>query len=859
MPEQHVHSNIPLAQGNQIYLERPRIDRLLEKQVQNPIVIVNAGAGYGKTHAVYSFVRRYNAYTMWMQFSERDNVGERFWENFVTTIAMTNKKAGVKLGKISFPETDRQFDRYLEIPMTETPSEERCIFVYDDFHLLQNPAVLHFMERSITSPFPTITSILISRTEPPLNLVSHLSKGLLGRVTEDDLRFSQEEMVEYFHIQNITPPPQTVSSIYHDTEGWAFAIHLAGLSLKNAPHGAPYVPQAMRTNIFKLIESELMSVISPGLRKFLIALSFIEHLAPDLLREIAAGISPDKPLVDEMERIVSFIRFDVYRNAYQIHNLLLEYLSGKQAELSEEEKRDVYRKAAAWCAANNQKMNAVNYYEKAGDYERLIDVVVTMPTLLPNRTARTLLEIMERAPSEIYDQIAHAQVQRTGLYLVLGMFDESREELFAVINKLEAGPLSPAVYRTLTGCYNLLGFIGMNTSSYTRDYDYIHYFKKAREYYEFNKFEARPPMSVSPLSSYLCRVNSEEKGEMEKYIAAISAMVPYTSVTFGGCALGMDDLCRGELAFFRGDIAGAEQCTLRALQSARQGNQYETETRSLFYLLRINLVKGNHNALVDMLKQIEAQLNEQDYPTRFTHYDIIAGWYYAHIGQTGKLAPWLKDDFEQSDLNSIVFGLEILVKAKYHFAEKHHPAALAALESWENRNKPWAFVLGRIETKAMEAVCRYQLKDRDGAFAALAEACRLSGPNAIVMPFTELGKDMRALADAALKENVPALPREWLEKIRLNAAAYAKKLFTVMERCRSGASGEGLDQGMPKLSVREMEVLANLSQGMTQEEIAGLSSLSVNTVKSIIRSIYAKLGAVNKADAIRIAASQGLL
>jgi LuxR family maltose regulon positive regulatory protein len=275
--------------------------------------------------------------------------------------------------------------------------------------------------------------------------------------------------------------------------------------------------------------------------------------------------------------------------------------------------------------------------------------------------------------------------------------------------------------------------------------------------------------------------------------------------------------------------------------------------------LRINLVKGNHNALVDMLKQIEAQLNEQDYPTRFTDYDIITGWYYAHTGQTGQLAPWLKNDFEQSDLNSIVFGLEILVKAKYHFAKKRRPAALAVLESWETRNTPWAFVLGRIETKTLEAVCRYQLKDREGAFAALAEACRLSGPNAIVMPFTEMGKDMRALADAALKENTPSLPREWLEKIRLNAAGYAKKLFTVTERSRPGPPGERVDQSIPKLSRREMEVLANLSQGMTQEEIAGLSSLSVNTVKSVIRSVYAKLGAVNKADAIRIAASQGLL
>jgi LuxR family maltose regulon positive regulatory protein len=848
---------MPLAPGNQIYLERPQLHRLLEEQVRNPIVIVNAGAGYGKTHMVYSFVRKYNAFTMWMQLSERDNVSERFWENFVTTIATANKKAAAKLQKIDFPETDRAFERYLDIPLVEMPPRGRCVFVYDDFHLIHNPVVLRFMERSITSPFPTITSILISRAEPAINLVSFLSKGLLGRITEDELRFSQEEMVEYFHIQDILPSPQVVSSIYHDTEGWAFAIHLAGLSLRNTPPGTSYIPQAMRSNIFKLIESEIMAAISPDLRKFLIRLSLVDHRAPDLLREIAA---PNKALVDKMEQIISFIRFDAYQNAYHIHHLLLEYLNKKQEELSEDEKREVYRLTAAWCADNNQTMNAISYYEKAGDYEQLINVVETMASIPSNRTARMLLEIMERAPPEIYSQIAHAQVLRTGLYLTLEMFDKSREELLAVIATLETQPLTPTVTRTLAGCYNNLGFVGMNTSSYTQDYDYVHYFEKARYYYELNAFEVRPPMSVIPLSSYLCRVNSKEKGEMEKYIAAISATIPHILVTFGGCGLGMDDLCWGELAFFQGDTAAAEQFVLKALQNARLGKQYEIETRALFYLIRINLSWGNYPAIEELLTQLKAQLEEQRYPTRFINYDIVTGWYYAHIGQTDRLAPWLKNDFEKSDLNSIIFGLEILVKAKYHFAEKRSPSVLAVLESWETTNSPWAFVLGKIERKTLEAVSRYQIKDKEGAFAALAEACHLSQPNAISMPFIEMGKDMRALADAALKENIPNLPRDWLEKTRLNAAAYAKKLLTEAESSQSTTARKGsLDQAGVKLSRRELEVLINLSQGMTQEEIAGIFSLSVNTVKSIIRSVYNKLGAVNKADAVRIAASLGLV
>jgi LuxR family maltose regulon positive regulatory protein len=69
MPDQLFQSNVPLSPGNQIYLKRSQINRLLEKAVEKPVVIISAGAGYGKTQAVYSFVRKYSALVGWIQFS----------------------------------------------------------------------------------------------------------------------------------------------------------------------------------------------------------------------------------------------------------------------------------------------------------------------------------------------------------------------------------------------------------------------------------------------------------------------------------------------------------------------------------------------------------------------------------------------------------------------------------------------------------------------------------------------------------------------------------------------------------------------------------------------------------------------
>ena len=53
------------------------------------------------------------------------------------------------------------------------------------------------------------------------------------------------------------------------------------------------------------------------------------------------------------------------------------------------------------------------------------------------------------------------------------------------------------------------------------------------------------------------------------------------------------------------------------------------------------------------------------------------------------------------------------------------------------------------------------------------------------------------------------------------------------------------------LSQRELEVLRYLPTMLSNSEIAGELFVSVNTVKSHVKSIYRKLGAVRRQDAVR--------
>jgi DNA-binding NarL/FixJ family response regulator len=61
------------------------------------------------------------------------------------------------------------------------------------------------------------------------------------------------------------------------------------------------------------------------------------------------------------------------------------------------------------------------------------------------------------------------------------------------------------------------------------------------------------------------------------------------------------------------------------------------------------------------------------------------------------------------------------------------------------------------------------------------------------------------------------------------------------------------------LTPREIEVLALLAEGLPNKAIASRLDISDQTVKFHVASIYGKLGAANRTDAVRRAVRQGLV
>jgi len=169
----------------------------------------------------------------------------------------------------------------------------------------------------------------------------------------------------------------------------------------------------------------------------------------------------------------------------------------------------------------------------------------------------------------------------------------------------------------------------------------------------------------------------------------------------------------------------------------------------------------------------------------------------------------------------------------------------------------------QVEAWLVQAQARLAAGSRDQAVAAVRRAVRRARAEGLRRPFREAPPEVRrlwaaqgAVADAArwLAEGavparpVPTRPAAAGPGTPRSGPARAP-VPAERRRLATGAAEEPII--VEALSARETEVLRHLADLLTTEEVAEAMFVSVNTVKSHIRSILRKLSVARRNEAIR--------
>jgi len=827
--------------NSSFHFKRNRLNHLFTEAMKYPLISVCAGAGYGKTTAVHDFVQEYDAKTVWVQMSERDNVGARFWENFSHSMMQINVEFAESIQKLGFPDTPGKIKQYLVL-MRDYDNKKRKVFVFDDCHYIENADVIKFVDETIRNLPVAITVFFISRSTPRINIASLASNNKLFEASEDALRFTESELAQYFREQGISLAPDSLRTIMDDTEGWAFALNYIARSYKKAPGYEGYLRNAMKTNIFRFMETEIWCTISARLQDFLVRLSLIDHLSVDLIALLAGA---DVNIVSELEKQNAYVRIDSYINAFLIHPLFLEFLASKQNLLTQDQKHDTYTIAGAWCNTNGFKIDALSYYEKIGNYKAIVDMFIGSPSQIPFDIARFAEVVIKNAPQEAFDSVIYLASTHLRTLMCQGLSEESDrqaahyEEIFLKIP--EDIPFRRSSLCSVYYCWIIIR-AGINMK--TDVYDFHLYSEKLSKCY---------PKPINPgnlivrsPSPWICSVSASRKGSLSDFTDALKKSAEFLYECFISFENGEYELALGEIMLYQCDMLTAESNITSAINIMRRTGHLDLLHKSLFYILRAAFYQGDYAKTELVLKEMKNILdNVKDY-NRFTDYDISLCWYYCALGLPDKSPDWLKENFSVYASTRLIENYANQMKAHYFYVTRNYAPLLSHINDTRQRV---SYLFGRIEMLAMEACIHYKLKDKKRALSVLEEAYKDAAPNKIILPFIELGKDMRTLTAFALKSNGGKIPKSWLEDIYRKSASYAKRLSHILaDYRRENRITDGV-----VISPRENEILKDLSHGLSRSEIAVSRNLSINTVKMLVNNIYMKLGAENLADAIRIA------
>jgi LuxR family maltose regulon positive regulatory protein len=221
----------------------------------------------------------------------------------------------------------------------------------------------------------------------------------------------------------------------------------------------------------------------------------------------------------------------------------------------------------------------------------------------------------------------------------------------------------------------------------------------------------------------------------------------------------------------------------------------------------------------------------------------VAGWMLATQARLGMLeqahAALAALDDERANSGEIRNA-----RAAICLTEGDPAGALVALADVLDGTAPVIGYITVVEAQLLAGLAHRQLGDQRAANQAAERALALAEPDRLVLPFMMTGA------------------RELLEALPRHETAHAALLTDILDIVHGPSPVAKEQSSLPpaeELSPGELRVLRYLPTNLSRPEIAGELSVSVNTISTHLRSIYAKLQVRDRSSAVRRARELRLL
>jgi LuxR family maltose regulon positive regulatory protein len=866
-------------------VDRPRLLAWLAEGLHRPLTLIAAPPGWGKTTLLSSWAATASAPALaWISLDAGDNDPARFWSYVTLALGRVHPS----LGDTSLTLVPSHQPAPSEAMLTRVLNELATLgtevaLVLDDYHVIDTAAIHQGLSFFIEHLPPRLHLFLATRADPPLPLARWRAQGTLLEVRADDLRFSREE-AERFLIQLLGLPltQDMLAALEARTEGWIAGLQLAALAMRDRGDMASFIQAYSGSHRFvaDYLVEEVFLRQSAAIQEFLLRTSVLHRMCASLCEALAddgSDAGSAQRQLEQLERANLFlIALDGERRWYRYHHLFADVLRSRLQQRGPHQVRELHRRASAWFERSGLVEEAIHHAIQAADFARAADLVepIADPLWMSGHMA-TLRRWLLQLPTDLLQSRPRLLIAQAGALF----FFESRQ-IGAIEGTLREAEIAlRGIHQTgpNTELDHLSGKIcALSASQASWQHDTGRTIALAHEALD----RLGPDEGVWRLLALTALgMGHALRGEPA---AATPPLIEARRLSAGGGAsyvglgphlwLGLVHVMGGKLreasAWFQ---RGLDQVTQQAaenlttanfliglgvwveyewnvLESAEQhlvegirlaGRQQWPWVRVDAYaaLARIKLLHGERDAADDLLNRMERHAREVQIPWPWMAPRLAAAMVqaYLEIGQVERAAEWASR-LELGGPPDLEYSVEVQRMTAARLRLAHGQAARALVEL--DQLLPGAEAHGRsgrvIEIQAFRALALEGLHRHEDALAALGHALVLAEPEGYVRRFVDEGPIMKGLLWHALQRGI--------------VPTYVGKLLRAFRETREpiGVGGD-LDES---LSEREREVLRLLVAGRSGPQIAEALVVAPSTVKTHLKSLYAKLDVHSRDQAV---------
>lgn len=412
---------------------RPRLRELLDRGTETKLLLVSAPAGFGKTTLLAEWLAAAGRPAAWLSLDGGDAGPAVFWTYVISALRTVAPGAGESaLAVLDAPQP--QVRTALAMLLNDLDSGAGdIILVLDDYHVIENPEVTAALEFFLDHLPPRLHVVIASRADPALRLPRMRARGDLTEIRAADLRFTAGEAAAYLaRMTGLSLAARDVTRLAERTEGWIAGLQLAALSLRGRTDAAAFIDGFAgddRHVLDYLAEEVLRGQPGPA-RDFLLRTSVLDRLTGPLC-DAVTGRDGGKATLEALDRANLFlVPLDDRREWYRYHHLFADVLRAHLADEHPGELPDLHRRASAWHEANGDRPAAIGHALAGGDFgqaARLAELAI--PDLRRNRQEAALRGWLEAVPEDVIRARPVLCATYGGALLASGELDGVEERL----------------------------------------------------------------------------------------------------------------------------------------------------------------------------------------------------------------------------------------------------------------------------------------------------------------------------------------------------------------------------------------------------------------------------------------------